>query len=76
MKFVNALLVTASLTQAHPKPHKSDRALYFLDSDPQGASVVSLSIAKDGSFGQPQRISTSGKGLISNDMNGTVKMGK
>ncbi|KAI1035415.1 hypothetical protein LB504_005893 [Fusarium proliferatum] len=74
MKFINALLVTASLTQAHPKPHRSDRALYFLDSDPEGASVVSLSIAEDGSFGQPQRTSTGGRGLISNNVNGTVTM--
>ncbi|KAF5549852.1 3-carboxymuconate cyclase [Fusarium mexicanum] len=74
MKFIKALLVTASLTQAHPKPHKSGQALYFLDSDPQGASVVSLSIAKDGSLGQPQRTSTGGKGLISNNVNGTVTM--
>ncbi|KAJ4123539.1 hypothetical protein NW765_006563 [Fusarium oxysporum] len=74
MKLINALLVTASLTQAHPKPHKSDRALYFLDSDPQGASVVSLSIAKDGSLGKPQRTSTGGRGLIGNNMNGPVKM--
>ncbi|KAG7428370.1 hypothetical protein NW761_006625 [Fusarium oxysporum] len=74
MKLINALLITASLTQAHPKPHKSDRALYFLDSDPQGASVVSLSIAKDGSLGKPQRTSTGGRGLIGNNMNGPVKM--
>ncbi|KAH7259236.1 uncharacterized protein BKA55DRAFT_673580 [Fusarium redolens] len=74
MKFINALLLTASLTQAHPKPHKSDRALYFLDSDPQGASVVSFNIAKDGSLGRPQRTSTSGKGLIGNNMNGPVQM--
>ncbi|KAF5637040.1 3-carboxymuconate cyclase [Fusarium sp. NRRL 25303] len=74
MKFINALLVTASITQAHPKPHKSDRALYFLDSDPQGASVVSISIAEDGSFGQPRRTSTGGRGLISNNVNGTVTM--
>ncbi|KAF4953560.1 hypothetical protein FGADI_5896 [Fusarium gaditjirri] len=74
MKFINALLLTASLTQAHPKPHKSDRALYFLDSDPKGASIVSLSIAKDGSLGQPQRTSTGGRGLVSSNVNGTVTM--
>ncbi|KAF4340268.1 3-carboxymuconate cyclase [Fusarium beomiforme] len=74
MKFLNALLVTASLVQAHPKPYKSHRALYFLDSDPQGASVVSFNIGKDGSLGQPQRTSTGGKGLISNNVNGSVTM--
>jgi hypothetical protein len=72
MKFLGTLVFAASLAQAYPKTHTSSRALYFLDSDPQGASIVSFNVAEDGSLGEPYRTSTGGKGLIANDMNGTV----
>jgi hypothetical protein len=54
----------------------SNGALYFLDSDPQGASVVSFNIDENGMPRDPQRTSTGGSGLIGMDVNGTVKMGK
>lgn len=74
MKFLNTLVFVASLASATPTRHS--RALYFLDSDPQGASVVSFEVAKDGSLGEPQRTSTGGKGLIGITNNGTATVGE
>jgi hypothetical protein len=76
MKFISTLAFAASLAHASPKPSVSHGALYFLDSDPQGASVVSFSIDENGIPRNPQRTSTSGSGLIGMNVNGTVKMGK
>lgn len=76
MKFISALAFAASLAHAFPRPSMSNRALYFLDSDPQGASVVSFSIDKHSMLRDPQRTSTGGNGLIGMNVNGTVKMGK
>ncbi|KAM0354900.1 hypothetical protein ACHAPU_000737 [Fusarium lateritium] len=73
MKISTTIAVIASLAQAHPKSSTCNGALYFLDSDPQGASVVSFKIDEHGMLGEPQRTSTDGKGLIGQDMNGTVK---
>ncbi|KAF4450372.1 hypothetical protein F53441_6496 [Fusarium austroafricanum] len=73
MKFLDALVLAASCVHAWPKPH-SNRALYFLDSNPEGASVVSFNVHRNGALGKPQRTSTDGKGLIGMDMNGTVMM--
>jgi hypothetical protein len=50
--------------------------LYFLDSDPHGASVVSFSINRDGSWGEPVRTSTGGNGMIGNNANGSVTAGE
>ncbi|KAH7245501.1 hypothetical protein BKA59DRAFT_544757 [Fusarium tricinctum] len=74
MKFISTLAFAASLAHASPKPSVSHGALYFLDSDPQGASVVSFSIDENGIPRNPQRTSTSGSGLIGMNVNGTVKM--
>ncbi|KAF4998634.1 hypothetical protein FGRMN_2960 [Fusarium graminum] len=73
MKISTTIAIITSLAQAHPKPSTCNGALYFLDSDPQGASVVSFMIDERGVLGEPQRTSTHGKGLIGNGMNGTVK---
>jgi hypothetical protein len=72
MKFFPSLLMAASLAKALPRAPHASRALYFLDSDPQGASVVSFKVAEDGSLGTPQKTSSGGKGLIGNNMNGQV----
>ncbi|KAM0193769.1 hypothetical protein ACHAPI_007419 [Fusarium lateritium] len=74
MKFISTLAFAASLAYATPKPSTSNGALYFLDSDPQGASVVSFSIGKNGMLRDPQRTPTGGNGLIGMNVNGTVKM--
>lgn len=76
MKFISILAFAASLAHAYPKPSVSNGALYFLDSDPQGASVVSFSIDENGIPRDPQRSSTGGSGLIGMNVNGTVKMGQ
>ncbi|KAH7310570.1 hypothetical protein B0I35DRAFT_452990 [Stachybotrys elegans] len=68
MKF---LLLLASCAFALPQ-NKPAGALYFLDSDPAGASVVSLPIRQNGLLGHPSRTSTGGLGLIGNNMNGPV----
>ncbi|PTD08466.1 hypothetical protein FCULG_00012493 [Fusarium culmorum] len=72
MKSISLLLLAASWASAMPKPEHSKGALYFLDSDPNGASVVSFGIARDGSLGEPVRTSTGGNGLIGNNANGSV----
>jgi hypothetical protein len=74
MKFTTtlALVTAAGLASAHPKPHEPSRALYFLNSDPEGASIISFEIAKDGSLGEAYHTSTGGKGLIGQGMNGPV----
>jgi hypothetical protein len=42
----------------------SNRALYFLDNDPSGNSIVSVMISnKDGTLSSPVRTPTGGKGL-------------
>ncbi|KAM0239527.1 hypothetical protein ACHAP5_008250 [Fusarium lateritium] len=74
MKFISTLAFAASLAYANPRPSTSNGALYFLDSDPQGASVVSFSIGKHGMLRDPQRTPSGGNGLIGMNMNGTVKM--
>ncbi|KAH6954675.1 hypothetical protein DER45DRAFT_570861 [Fusarium avenaceum] len=74
MKFISTLAFAASLAHAFPKPSISNGALYFLDSHPQGASVVSFSIDENGIPRDPQRTSTGGSGLIGMNVNGTVKM--
>jgi hypothetical protein len=76
MKFLPSLVIAASLAKALPRAPHASRALYFLDSDPQGASVVSFKVAEDGSLGTPQKTSSGGKGLIGNNMNGQVAVGK
>ncbi|KAL6915009.1 hypothetical protein FSST1_012769 [Fusarium sambucinum] len=72
MKSISLLLLAASWTQALPQPKPSNGALYFLDSDPNGASVVSFGMTKDGSLGEPVRTSTRGNGMIGNNINGSV----
>ncbi|RGP58973.1 3-carboxymuconate cyclase protein [Fusarium sporotrichioides] len=72
MKSIFLLALAASWTQAFPRPGKSNGALYFLDSDPHGASVVSFGIASDGLLGKPVRTSTGGNGMIGNNANGSV----
>lgn len=42
---------------------QSPSALYFLNNDPKGGSIVSLQINEDGSLSDPQSIGTQGYGL-------------
>jgi len=76
MMYLNLLFLAFTCTRAYPKPEKPQGALYFLDSDPHRASVVSLPMSTDGSLGKPIRTSTDGKGLIGVNANGSVAVGK
>lgn len=76
MKSISLLVLAASWASAMPRPEHSKGALYFLDSDPNGASVVSFGIVRDGSLGDPVRTSTGGNGLIGNNANGSVTAGE
>lgn len=40
------------------------QALYFLDNDPSGGSMVSMHLHSNGSLSQPKRFSTQGYGAI------------
>jgi len=42
----------------------SSKALYFLDNNPAGSSIVALKIAEDGTLSDPVRTSTGGSGSI------------
>ncbi|EFY95277.1 3-carboxymuconate cyclase [Metarhizium robertsii ARSEF 23] len=59
-----------------PKPGSSKRALFFLDSNPDGASIIGLPILQDGSLDKSRavRTPTGGRGSISQNMNGTVSV--
>ncbi|RGP78286.1 3-carboxymuconate cyclase [Fusarium longipes] len=72
MKSISLLLLAASCTRALPTPEKSNGALYFLDSDPNGASVISLSIGSNGMLGEPVKTCTNGNGMIGMNVNGSV----
>ena len=64
MKF-QLILPFVALAAARPRPYTpSAKAIYFLDSDPSGASVVSLKVGRSGKIASPVRTSTGGKGLI------------
>ncbi|KAK4464847.1 hypothetical protein QBC42DRAFT_344320 [Cladorrhinum samala] len=45
-------------------PMSSSKALYFLDNNPAGSSIVALKIAEDGTLSDPVRTSTGGSGSI------------
>jgi hypothetical protein len=49
--------------------HNAAKAVYFLDDDPSGSSVVSLKVSYDGRLSDPVRTSTDGFGSIG--VNGT-----
>lgn len=59
-----------------PRTANPKGALYFLDNDPSGASVISLQIAQDGSLSNPVRTLTGGKGLYGSSATGPLAAGK
>ena len=71
MLFLIALLASAVLaspvvkSQHRQRAAQSPSALYFLDNDPAGGSIVSMQIGDNGSISNPQRTSTEGYGLSS-----------
>ena len=75
MKFLN-LLTLVPLVAATPYPQPgAAKAVYYLDSDPAGASIVALKVNNDGTLADPVRTSTGGKGLIGNNAMGPVMRG-
>jgi hypothetical protein len=53
----------ASSAAIGSRSYPSKRALYFLDNNPSGASIVSLNIAANGIVSNPVRTHTGGVGL-------------
>ncbi len=52
------------------------QALYYLDNNPSGASIVSLKIStKDGTLSDPVRTSTSGIGMFGQTATGAAQAG-
>jgi hypothetical protein len=70
-----AAVIAASKEKEDCPPAKYG-ALYFLDNNPDGASIVAIKLEKDGSLGSANRTPTGGKGLLG-VMNGrSTTMGK
>ncbi|GAM83058.1 hypothetical protein ANO11243_010440 [Dothideomycetidae sp. 11243] len=62
-------LASLGCVNAAPAQRNQNKALYFLDSDPAGASIVALSVGADGIPRNPIKTSTGGMGAIG--VNGT-----
>ena len=63
-EFVSLLLPAAAAATVIPRTG-TPKALYFLDNNPAGASVVSLQLSdSDGTLSNPVRTSTGGVGLF------------
>jgi hypothetical protein len=65
-------LALATLALGRPQARAPKKALYMLDSDPNGASIVAMEIAPDGTLSKPTRTSTGGNGLIGLNADGPV----
>ncbi|KAM4066236.1 3-carboxymuconate cyclase [Hirsutella rhossiliensis] len=83
MKFLNLAVFAATTAFAAPQigtqVESSKRTLYFLDSDPKGASIVAIPIGEDGRLQSMNatgvvRTPTGGRGGIGMGMNGTVSV--
>ncbi|KAF4587338.1 3-carboxymuconate cyclase [Ophiocordyceps camponoti-floridani] len=75
MKFYQAALFAAISALAAPQKMAPSRVLYFLDSNPGGASIIAVPVNQDGSLKDSTsavRTKTGGIGQIAKDMNGTV----
>ncbi len=74
MHALSLLLAPVLVSAAAINSRDYNRAAYFLDNNPAGASIISLQIAEDGTLSYPVRTSTGGKGLmaLSAGANGAV----
>ena len=71
------LALEVHLTSAFPKPQNPSKGeLYFLQDNPTGSSVVSLSIGRDGKLSEPRHTATGGKGFGIAGANGQLVPGK
>ncbi|EHK19380.1 uncharacterized protein TRIVIDRAFT_46209 [Trichoderma virens Gv29-8] len=67
------LALNMRLSSAVPRPQYPDGAeLYFLEDNPEGSSVVSISIGRDGKLSQPHHTATGGKGFGIQGSNGEL----
>ena len=65
---VLALCVAGSPVSPHRRNDDgSKRAVYILDNDPEGCSIISIAISEDGRLSSPTRTYTQGKGLLGLD---------
>ncbi|KAL6690920.1 hypothetical protein J3F84DRAFT_403953 [Trichoderma pleuroticola] len=61
---LHLLALEVHLASAAPKPQNPSKGqLYFLQDNPAGSSVVSLSIGRDGKLSAPRHTSTGGRGF-------------
>ncbi|KAF5870635.1 putative 3-carboxymuconate cyclase protein [Botrytis fragariae] len=59
------IVLAASIITRH---HSRDAAAYFLDNNPNGSTIVAMSISReDGTLSLPTRTSTGGKGMLGLD---------
>ncbi|PHH76333.1 hypothetical protein CDD80_1602 [Ophiocordyceps camponoti-rufipedis] len=75
MKFSQVALIAAASALAAPQKTAPSRVLYFLDSNPSGASIIAVPVNQDGSLQDSMsavRTKTGGIGQIAKDKNGTV----
>ena len=80
MKFLSfsILLPVALAFPFNPSLHHSlngrnnaaAKAVYFLEDDPSGSSIVSLRVRSDAKISDPVRTSTQGKGAIATNLTG------
>ena len=79
MRFLTVSLLLSAVVSATPLGpghwkgpwHKhAAKAVYFLDNDPSGSSVVSLKVGKDNLLSDPVRTSTNGYGAIGVNLTG------
>ncbi|KAH8890887.1 hypothetical protein GQ53DRAFT_162043 [Thozetella sp. PMI_491] len=67
MKYLGLAPVFLALASAAVVPRSGAKAVYYLDNDPAGASIVSLQVdPQDGTLSNPVRTSTGGLGLLGN----------
>jgi hypothetical protein len=74
--FLSALAAVINVGAAPTQQRTQQKALYFLDNNPSGASVVSIEIAQDGTLSNPVRTATGGVGLIGLTAMGPSQAGK
>lgn len=60
---LGAILASASLSQALNISQAPFGAIYILNNDPRGASIIAATVSRNGTFSSPTNTSTGGKGL-------------
>ena len=72
MYLIFSLLASAMLARAWPTPQTPHGALYFLNNDPSGASVVAMTVNDGCAGGEVVMTSTGGMGALGTDGDGPL----